>query len=35
MTFVGTNILQGKGGELNLLPMAPTASFISDSSFLP
>lgn len=35
MTFVGTNVLQGKGSQLSLLPMAPSVNFISDPRLSP
>lgn len=35
MTFVGTNVLQGKGSRLSLLPVAPSVSFLSDPRLSP
>lgn len=33
MTSVGTAVLQGKDSQLNLLPVAPLVSFMSEPSF--
>ena len=33
MTSVGTDVIQGRGNQLNLLPLAPSVNFMSDPGF--